>query len=553
MDEGRILSLMNLETATTGLTVPGTGALLGGKYRVIAKVGEGGMGTVFRAENIVTGKQVAVKWMHPHVAANSDAAARLLREAQAASRLTHPNVVDVYDIVQDDHTLFLVMELLEGETLGSCLQRDPHPKIFEFIALLLPAMEGVAAAHDKGVIHRDLKPDNIFLVRVPGTTGVTAKVVDFGIAKVAGTLGLTLTETGMSLGTPLYMSLEQLRGDKDVDARTDVYAFGVILYEAITGHMPYSATTLSELAIKVATTDAVPVKELRPDVPTQLARVVDWAIARKREQRLPNVRALIQELDAFAQNYSFRNQMTNQAAALPRLAVSDEFCAAAEYLETPDALLRMPPMAAAARVSAPPRPVARAAQVATNTTEGTPYADPQTVRELARARSTRMRWHPVGLAGVLCLVIAIVVVAVSMRTASRAVFSPTPRAATAGSPGIKLAQPTSAPVESQAATHPQPAAALPGLRDPGASVPPQAVFVPATAAREMPTADEAPMAARAPHPSASPKPHGQASATATTASTARARPAAAAKLQAASPARAKPPAAEKSAADLLAF
>jgi eukaryotic-like serine/threonine-protein kinase len=514
---------MKLKPATTGLTVPGTGVLLGGKYRVIAKVGEGGMGTVFRAENVVTGKQVAVKWMHAHVAANSDAAARLLREAQAASRLAHPNVVDVYDIVQDDHTLFLVMELLQGETLGSCLQRNPHPKISEFIALLLPAMEGVAAAHDKGVIHRDLKPDNIFLVRMPGSTMVTIKVVDFGIAKVAGTQGLTLTGTGMSLGTPLYMSLEQLRGDKDVDARTDVYAFGVILYQAITGHMPYSATTLSELAIKVATTDAVAVKALRPDVPTPLARVVDWAIAREREQRLPNVRALIQELDAFAQDDSFRNHMTNQAAAWPRLAANAEFCAAAEHLETPDALRRTPPMAAAARVSAPPPPVARAAVVATSTaTEGAPNADADTltVRELALTRSTRMRWLPIGLAGVLCLLIASVVAVVSMRTASRAVVSPTPRAATAGSSGIQLA--------------------------------PQAVFRPVPTVSELPTADKAPVAARTPGPSATPKPH-KPPATTGTASMARAQPAAAAKPHAASPARAKPPAAGKSAADLLAF
>jgi tRNA A-37 threonylcarbamoyl transferase component Bud32 len=549
---------MKHETAMTGLTVPRTGAVLGGKYRVIAKVGEGGMGTVFRAENVVTGKHVAVKWMHPHVAANSDAAERLLREAQAASRLTHPNVVDVYDIVQDDQTLFLVMELLEGETLGSCLQRNPHPKISEFIALLLPAMEGVAAAHDKGVIHRDLKPDNIFLVRVPGSTRVTAKVVDFGIAKVAGTQGLTLTGTGMSLGTPLYMSLEQLRGDKDVDARADVYAFGVILYEAITGYMPYSATTLSELAIKVATTDAVPVKELRPDVPTQLARAVDWAIARKREQRLPNVRALIQELDAFAQDYSFRNQMTNQAAALPRLAENDELCAATEQLETPDALLHMPPMAAAARASAAPRPAAHAAQVATSTaTEGDPHANAGalTVREPSLPRSTRMRWLPIGLAGVICVVIAIVVAEVSMRTASRAVFSPTPRAATASSPGAQPARPASAPVQFRVATHPpQPAAAaLPGPGDPGAASAPQAVFRPLPNASEMPTANMAPVAARAPHRSATPKPHKPAPTTTATAPMARAQPAAAAKPQAASPGLVKPPAAGKSAADLLAF
>ena len=304
--------------------MPPIGSLLGGKYRVVAKIGSGGMGTVFRAQNTVTGKHVAIKWMHPEFATNSDATARLLREAQTASSLSHPNVVDIYDIDRDvdGQTLFLVMELLEGETLRAYLERNPHPTITEFVALLLPALEGVAAAHDKGVIHRDLKPDNIFLVRAQGSTGLTVKVLDFGVAKFTAAGGLTLTGTGMAIGTPMYMSLEQMRGDNDVDVRGDVYAFGVMLYEAITGQMPYSATTLSELAIKVATTDAVPVKVLRPDVPAPLARLVDWAIARNRELRLPTVRMLIQELEAFARDSGPRKQVTSTAAWLPRLAAA---------------------------------------------------------------------------------------------------------------------------------------------------------------------------------------------------------------------------------------
>ncbi|MET0385819.1 MAG: protein kinase [Polyangiales bacterium] len=299
--------------------MPGIGDVLAGKYRLLAKLGEGGMGAVFHAENTVTGKHVAVKWMHPHTASHPDASARLLREAQATSRLRHPHVVDVYDLIQDGPAVFLVMELLEGETVGSYLRRTPQPKISEFIALMLPALEGVAAAHTKGVIHRDLKPENIFLVR--SGSGFSAKVVDFGIAKVAeGKGALTLTQTGAAIGTPMYMSLEQLRGDKEIDARTDVYAFGVIFYEALTGRMPYEAETLTELAIKIATTAAVPVKSRRSDVPTALASIIDWAVAKERSQRLPSVEALIRELEPFARDTQFRNQMTNPDVPLPRLA-----------------------------------------------------------------------------------------------------------------------------------------------------------------------------------------------------------------------------------------
>ncbi|HKU42268.1 MAG TPA: serine/threonine-protein kinase, partial [Polyangiales bacterium] len=279
--------------------------MLGGKYKVLAKLGEGGMGTVFRAENVLTGKLVAIKCMHSQVAASADSTERLLREARAASSLSHPNVVDVYDLVLDGQIVFLVMELLRGETLRAYLQRNAQPPISEFIALILPALAGVAAAHENGVIHRDLKPDNIFLERVAGVRHGVAKVLDFGVAKLADARGQTLTQTGVAIGTPLYMSLEQLRGDKNIDARTDVYAFGVMLFEALTGQTPFQAQTLPELAIKVATTDPPPVKSLRPDIPTSLARIVDWAVARERSQRLPDIQTLIDELEVFAREHSF--------------------------------------------------------------------------------------------------------------------------------------------------------------------------------------------------------------------------------------------------------
>lgn len=304
--------------------VPQIGSVLGERYCVLETLGSGGMGVVFRAHNVVTGKQVAVKWLYPRAASQGEADGRPLREARAASCLRHPNVVDVYDILPDGTTSILVMELLVGETLRAYLKRAPRIDVTELLALLLPAMDGVAAAHASGVIHRDLKPDNIFLESVPGRSSVIAKVLDFGIAKHMDDAEHTLTETGKALGTPSYMSLEQLRGDKDIDARADVYALGVMLYEAITGQMPHDASSLPELAIKRATVAVPSVKELRPELPTSLARVIDWAIARDRDERVPDVRTLRDELEVFAREHSFRGQMTQRDSVLPLLAAPRE-------------------------------------------------------------------------------------------------------------------------------------------------------------------------------------------------------------------------------------
>jgi serine/threonine-protein kinase len=256
------------------------------------------MGTVYRAENIVTGKLVAVKCLHPADAANPDATERLLREARAASSLSHPNVVDMYDIGQAGDALFLVMELLEGETLRAYLDRRTTPELSEFIPLIVSALEGVMAAHELGIVHRDLKPENIFLARKARSNVTTTKVLDFGVAKLPKRAGLTLTQTGTALGTPAYMSLEQLRGERSLDARTDVYAFGVILYEGITGRRPHEAENLADLAIKLATCDPRPVREWRAHVPAGLARIVEQSIARDRDLRTPDLRTLHRELQS---------------------------------------------------------------------------------------------------------------------------------------------------------------------------------------------------------------------------------------------------------------
>jgi len=273
--------------------------VIGGKYRIIRLLGEGGMGGVYEAENELTRKRVAIKWLHPSLAGSRDAVQRLLREAQACARVRHPNVVDVYDVGQEDDAIFLVMEYLEGETFRAALLRDlPLEALIE---LLIPAMRGVAAVHAKGIVHRDIKPDNIFLARVPDQAAPVPKVLDFGISKVDARQGEmeTLTQSGVSMGTPLYMSFEQLTGAKDADARADIYAFGVMLYEAATGRPPFEADSFGALAVKVATTEPKAPRAFNTDVDPRLEALIMKAMARERNERFATLEAMIAELEPF--------------------------------------------------------------------------------------------------------------------------------------------------------------------------------------------------------------------------------------------------------------
>ncbi|HEX5658855.1 MAG TPA: serine/threonine-protein kinase [Polyangiales bacterium] len=296
---------------------PELGTVIAGRYRLVRELGRGGMGVVIEAENVVTGRQVAVKWLHPSLAGNQEASMRLMREATATCRIRHPNVVDVYDVINEGDAIYLVMELLEGEPLEALLDRGGVP-FHELIALIIPAMRGVAEAHRLGIIHRDVHPANIFLAKAAHSTQAVPKVLDFGISKIASD-GPSLTRSGTTLGTPLYMSYEQLCNARDVDQRADVYSFGVILYEALTGQSPFWGETFAELAVKIATGTPVPPKQLVPTLPTALDRIIQWAIARDREDRIPDLQTLIRELEPFASQHAFRSQMTEAELAMPRL------------------------------------------------------------------------------------------------------------------------------------------------------------------------------------------------------------------------------------------
>jgi len=292
------------------------GSTIGGKYQLQRLLGEGGMGSVYAAENTLTGKQVAIKCVQEGNARNPQISARLLREAKVAARIRHPNVVDVYDVLTDDNALYLVMEYLEGEPLSTLMARAEAPLGY-LIQLLIQAMRGTAAAHRAGIIHRDIKPDNIFLALEGDDAKVVPKVLDFGISKMLDAQDVALTAPGAVPGTILYMSKEQLSGAGDLDARVDIYAFGVLLYQMVTGRLPFEAETLPTLVFRIMSEPPPPLQQLRPDLPDGLRLAIETAMAKQREERPATLEALIAMLEPF----------TTVALRMPTPSTVDELAA----------------------------------------------------------------------------------------------------------------------------------------------------------------------------------------------------------------------------------
>ena len=284
-----------------------------GRYQLLRRIGEGGMGAVYEAVHLAIGKKVAIKIMSPDLAANLDARARFLREAQLTSRVRHPHAVDVTDVGTDGGHTFLVMEFLDGEDLASFIEWRGRLPLEQAADIMLPVAAAVAAAHDEGIIHRDLKPHNIFLSQTRDGA-IVPKVVDFGISKAApdlqpltSTAGATpvlspvvMTTVGL-MGTPGYLSPEQIQGTRTAGAASDQYGLGLILYECVTGHPPFaSGDDVTKIFSDILNGARRPADELRPDLPEGFQRIIDRATSRDPASRFPSVRAMGKALLAFA-------------------------------------------------------------------------------------------------------------------------------------------------------------------------------------------------------------------------------------------------------------
>ena len=270
------------------------GQVIGGKYRVSHLLGEGGMASVWAGTNERTGKLVALKVIRPSVIATADAEAFLQSEGLAASRVNHPNVVTVFDVIEHEGMACIVMELLDGMPLGTYISLNGQLSLRDALGLLLPAMRGVAAAHAQGVIHRDLKPQNIFVCIGPDGRIITTKVLDFGISLMMDLVrgGPVAALPGL-VGTPAYMSPEHIDGSTKIDERTDVYGFGLLLYEALTARMPFPGDPSTELLRRVLTESPVPLRELRPDLPRNIVAIIETAMSKNPDQRFASLNQMV--------------------------------------------------------------------------------------------------------------------------------------------------------------------------------------------------------------------------------------------------------------------
>jgi non-specific serine/threonine protein kinase len=294
-----------------------------GHHEVLEKIGSGGMGEVYRARDTRLGRQVALKLLSGRALQDREALERFRREARAASALNHPNICTIHDIGEHEGQRFIVMELLEGETLQQKLGAGPLP-IDELLQLARQLADALDAAHSSGVFHRDIKPGNLFV-----TSRGLVKMLDFGLAKpihpavdaqrpddrtVAAAYDPLLTTPGMLVGTIVYMSPEQALG-REIDARSDIFSLGAVLYEMATGRQAFSGATPAAIFDAILHQPPAPAVELNPDVPDELGRIIDRAMEKERDRRYPTAAALRSDLDLLA-----RGEPTMASQELPQVA-----------------------------------------------------------------------------------------------------------------------------------------------------------------------------------------------------------------------------------------
>ncbi len=268
--------------------------VLESQYEVEKEIGRGGMGIVYKGRDKRLKRPVAIKLLPPELAFRSEIRQRFLREAEMAAQLSHPHIVPIYSVDEREGLVYFVMALVEGENLGSRIQRDGPVKPDEARRILREVGDALAYAHSQNTVHRDIKPDNIL---IDGSTGRTM-VTDFGIARaVSEGAEQKLTGTGIAIGTPAFMSPEQSAGDRDIDGRTDLYSLGIVAYQMLCGDLPFNATSTPALLVKHLSERPIPIEQ-RANVPPDLARAVMLCLEKNPADRFPNAKAFVQALES---------------------------------------------------------------------------------------------------------------------------------------------------------------------------------------------------------------------------------------------------------------
>ncbi len=410
------------------------GALVAERYRITRKLGEGGMGSVYEAEHELIGKRVALKCLNPELTRAPEIVERFRREARAATAVGNEHIVDVTDFgTLPDGSPFMVMEHLDGVELGNLVESEGPLPIGRACRIVKEICEALGAAHEKGVVHRDLKPENVFLVRRGGRSDFV-KVLDFGISKFTEPeKSAHLTRTGVTMGTPHYMSPEQAQGLASMDHRTDIYAIGVILFRLLAGVEPFDGATFPMLMVQIVTVSAPLVTAHRPDVPEALAHVIRCALEKDPHHRYQTAFAFAEALSPFVA----LDAPPPAPVHIVRSAPGPDAATVAE---------RRP--AAVGVVSARPPDPARAATLPVEVTKPMPTDFPVTADP--RGGDTRELVIPKAAMRPRALVLGSVAVVVLLAAAFA--LRPTPTPTTSAPPIAQTPEPAGQPVEAPSAT-----------------------------------------------------------------------------------------------------
>jgi eukaryotic-like serine/threonine-protein kinase len=400
------------------------GQLLDNKYRIVRLLGEGGMGAVYEGENIRIHHRVAIKVLHPSVANDTAARERFEREAQAAGHIGSEHIVEVFDLGElPSGARYMVMEFVAGETLSQRVESAGRLSPALAAPMMLQLLDGLGAAHVAGIIHRDLKPDNILLQRTKGG-GDFVKIVDFGVSKfnALGAAAMSMTRTGAVVGTPYYMSPEQVKGGKNTDHRSDLYSAGVVLFESVTGQLPFLADTFNELMFKIALEPPLDPEVAAPGLDPWFASILRKATARDMADRYQSAAEFAQAIAEWMQ--------AAQVAPLQSGKGSMSFSASTPAQGTSGASPPLTPVHGTSGASPPLTPAAISALTISGGTEGFGFEKTATSGSVLTPKPAPKR-RSTGFLAALAIVMTLGVVVVGIGLArSRAAKAPTTTAAT---------------------------------------------------------------------------------------------------------------------------